>query len=72
VLITHRPALVQQVDKVLLLRDGAVELFGPREEVLKRLHPRRTAMVQPLRASVAAPTPSLAGNVRPLPAEQSV
>jgi ATP-binding cassette subfamily C protein/ATP-binding cassette subfamily C protein EexD len=39
VLVSHRPALVQAVDKVLLLRDGAVELFGPRIEVLKRLMP---------------------------------
>ena len=29
--------MVQGVDKVLLMRDGAVEAFGPRAEVLKRL-----------------------------------
>jgi ATP-binding cassette subfamily C protein/ATP-binding cassette subfamily C protein EexD len=37
VLVSHRPTLVQGVDKVLLMRDGAVEAFGPRQEVLKRL-----------------------------------
>lgn len=37
VLVSHRPTLVQGVDKVLLLRDGAIEAFGPRTEVLKRL-----------------------------------
>jgi ABC-type protease/lipase transport system fused ATPase/permease subunit len=37
VLVSHRPALVNQVDKVLVLRDGAVETFGPRAEILKRL-----------------------------------
>jgi len=37
VLVSHRPTLVQGVDKVLLLREGAAELFGPRAEVLKRL-----------------------------------
>jgi ATP-binding cassette subfamily C protein/ATP-binding cassette subfamily C protein EexD len=37
VLVSHRPTLVQGVDKVLLIRDGAVEAFGPRAEVLKRL-----------------------------------
>jgi ATP-binding cassette subfamily C protein/ATP-binding cassette subfamily C protein EexD len=37
VLVSHRPTLVQGVDKVLLMRDGAVEAFGPRAEVLKRL-----------------------------------
>lgn len=33
VLITHRPALLQQMDKVLILRDGAVQAFGPCNEV---------------------------------------
>ncbi|WP_431303654.1 type I secretion system permease/ATPase [Sediminicoccus sp. BL-A-41-H5] len=37
VLVSHRPALVQEVDKVLVMKDGAAELFGPRAEVLKRL-----------------------------------
>jgi PrtD family type I secretion system ABC transporter len=37
VLVSHRPTLVQGVDKVLLLKDGTLEMFGPRAEVLKRL-----------------------------------
>ncbi|MDW8314820.1 MAG: type I secretion system permease/ATPase [Rhodovarius sp.] len=37
VLVSHRPALVQGVDKVLVLKDGAIEMIGPRAEVLKRL-----------------------------------
>jgi ATP-binding cassette subfamily C protein/ATP-binding cassette subfamily C protein EexD len=37
ILVSHRPTLVQGVDKVLLLKDGAMEMFGPRAEVLKRL-----------------------------------
>ena len=37
VLVSHRPTLVQGVDKVLLLKEGAMEMFGPRAEVLKRL-----------------------------------
>ena len=44
VLVSHRPTLVQGVDKVLLLKDGAMEMFGPRAEVLKRLmNPPRPA-----------------------------
>jgi len=39
VLVSHRPVLVQAVDKILVLKDGAVEVFGPRAEVLKRLMP---------------------------------
>jgi ATP-binding cassette subfamily C protein/ATP-binding cassette subfamily C protein EexD len=45
VVVSHRTALVQGVDKVLVLREGAIELFGPRADVLKRLMgpPRPTA-----------------------------
>jgi ATP-binding cassette subfamily C protein/ATP-binding cassette subfamily C protein EexD len=46
VLVSHRPTLVQGVDKILLLKDGALEMFGPRVEVLKRLMtPARPAEV---------------------------
>lgn len=37
ILITHKMQLVQNVDKVLLMRDGLVEAFGPQQEVLGRL-----------------------------------
>jgi PrtD family type I secretion system ABC transporter len=39
VLITHRPSLLEHIDKVLVMRDGAMDAFGPREEVLKRVLP---------------------------------
>lgn len=37
VLISHRTPIFRTVDKVLLLRDGRVEMFGPRDQVLGRL-----------------------------------
>jgi PrtD family type I secretion system ABC transporter len=37
VLVAHRPSLLGAVDKVLVLREGAVEAFGPRAEVLSRV-----------------------------------
>jgi PrtD family type I secretion system ABC transporter len=37
VIIAHRPSLLRGVDKLLVLRDGAVDLFGPRAEVLARM-----------------------------------
>jgi hypothetical protein len=40
------------VDRVLLLRGGAVEAFGPRAEVLRRLAPPR-----PPRPAAVAPAP---------------
>src|SRR3954469_4929383 len=51
ILVSHRPTLVQGVDKVLLLKDGGLEMFGPRAEVLKRLMNPRPTEVQ------AAPSP---------------
>jgi ATP-binding cassette subfamily C protein/ATP-binding cassette subfamily C protein EexD len=56
ILVSHRPTLVQGVDKVLLMRDGAAEAFGPRAEVLKRLvqaQPGRPTEVVPARAAGA-------------------
>jgi len=37
IIISHRPATIGVVDKVLVLRDGVAELFGPRAEVMARL-----------------------------------
>lgn len=36
VIITHKPAIVSGVDKLLVLREGVVEMFGPREAVMQR------------------------------------
>ena len=43
VLVTHRPALLDQIDKVLVMREGAQEAFGPREEILAKVLPIRQA-----------------------------
>ncbi|MEQ8250004.1 MAG: type I secretion system permease/ATPase [Oceanibaculum nanhaiense] len=37
VVIAHRPSILSVVDKVLFLRDGLPEMFGPRADVLARL-----------------------------------
>jgi len=37
VIVGHRPSTLAQADKILLLKDGRVELFGPRDEVLQKL-----------------------------------
>ena len=39
VLVTHRPNVLNAVDKLLFLRDGVQHLFGPRDQVLKTLVP---------------------------------
>ncbi|WP_170608532.1 type I secretion system permease/ATPase [Ruegeria arenilitoris] len=37
VIVAHQPNLLRVADKVLVLRDGLVSKFGPRDEVLKSL-----------------------------------
>jgi ABC-type protease/lipase transport system fused ATPase/permease subunit len=37
VMITHKPAFVTTLDYLLVLREGRMELLGPRDEVLARL-----------------------------------
>ncbi|MBR0649599.1 type I secretion system permease/ATPase [Roseomonas terrae] len=53
VLVSHRPVLVQGVEKVLLMRDGAVEMFGPRAEVLKTI--MKPAQPTPIPAPAGRP-----------------
>ena len=36
IIIAHRPAAIRECDLLLMLQDGAVTAFGPREEVLRR------------------------------------
>jgi PrtD family type I secretion system ABC transporter len=38
VMVTHKPSLVATLDYLLLLREGRMELGGPREDVLARLN----------------------------------
>jgi len=37
IIVGHRPSTLAQANKILLLRDGRVDLFGPRDEVLQRM-----------------------------------
>jgi len=42
-LITHRTSILTVVDKLLLLVDGAVQLYGPRDQVLATIQQRQLA-----------------------------
>jgi ATP-binding cassette subfamily C protein/ATP-binding cassette subfamily C protein EexD len=52
VMISHRPNTFGVVDKLLVLKDGAVEAFGPRNDVIARL--TRLASVQPVASAPKA------------------
>lgn len=52
VVVSHRPALISSLDKVLVLRDGVVDLFASRDEFLRRL----TTAAPPAKARLVAAT----------------
>jgi ATP-binding cassette subfamily C protein EexD len=41
--ITHRPSILAEVDKLMVLRDGALVIFGPRVQVLLELQKAQQA-----------------------------
>ena len=41
ILISHKPSAFALADKLLVLRDGKVSMYGPREEVMAHLTPQR-------------------------------
>ncbi len=40
--VSHKLSILPAVDKMIVLRDGRVELYGPRDEVLSRVAPRQS------------------------------
>ncbi|VVT02274.1 Alkaline protease secretion ATP-binding protein AprD [Sphingomonas sp. EC-HK361] len=46
-IVSHKLGILPVVDRILVLRDGRVEMFGPREEVLPRIAPANVRRVVP-------------------------
>lgn len=59
VVITLRTTLLPAADKILLLRDGRIASFGPRDEVLAAL--RQANMMRPSPSAPAGRIPQVAG-----------
>lgn len=53
IVVAHRMGILGVVDKIMVMRDGRIETFGPRDEVLGRLKAIRPANPQPQRAAEA-------------------
>lgn len=51
IIVAHRPSAIAFVDKLLLLSDGEVRAFGPRDEILKQLAPKQ---VEPFKGNPSA------------------
>lgn len=63
VLVAHRPSMVSFVDKLLLMRDGQVEMFGPRDQVAENLQARSRSASRPI-SQEAKPQISAAASQR--------
>jgi ATP-binding cassette subfamily C protein len=47
VIIAHRAGVLARVDRLLMMRDGVVQLEGPREEVLEKMRATAGRPAQP-------------------------
>ncbi|MGK9168557.1 type I secretion system permease/ATPase [Inquilinus limosus] len=56
VIIGHRPSTLAHADKILVLKDGRAEIYGPRDAVLQRLRKASTVTTTPTTAPQAAPS----------------
>lgn len=45
ILIAHRMSMLPLVDRIMVVQDGRIALFGPRDEVLRKIAPVRPARV---------------------------
>jgi ATP-binding cassette subfamily C protein len=54
VVIAHRPSALLAVDKVLVMNNGRVQAFGPKDDVLKKTTRPAFPMLQPVRLMVTS------------------
>ncbi|HYC02713.1 MAG TPA: type I secretion system permease/ATPase [Azospirillaceae bacterium] len=58
IIIAHRPSVLAAVDRIVVLRDGQVQMFGPRQEVLSKfVRPVATPVQAPPQQAAQAPGP---------------
>ena len=55
IIIAHRPSVLAGVDKILVLRQGTNDMFGPRDEVLAKLGGTGATSSPPKRESPPPP-----------------
>jgi PrtD family type I secretion system ABC transporter len=49
VVVAHRPIGIEAVDQILVLRDGRMQAFGPKEQVLAQVLQQRVASPSPIK-----------------------
>jgi ATP-binding cassette subfamily C protein/ATP-binding cassette subfamily C protein EexD len=55
IVIAHRARVLMTVDRLLLLKDGRIEMIGPRDEVMARVLPQPQQQPQPQPAHMSTP-----------------
>jgi PrtD family type I secretion system ABC transporter len=60
VVITHRPSILHAADKMMMLRNGAIEMFGNRSQVMAQISPTAAVrkMANPAQVPKNAPAPA--------------
>ena len=43
IVIAHKPSLLTYADKIMVLRDGSMDMFGPKDAVMQKLAERAAA-----------------------------
>ncbi len=62
-IVGHRPSTLAQADKILLLREGVVQAFGPRNEVLEKMRQAAQEQTGDKKVVRAATAPDSANTV---------
>ena len=52
IVIAHRPSALAGVDQVLVMRDGQMQIIGPKEEIVNKLMRPQAPFAAPIRATV--------------------
>ena len=53
IVVTHRPAILASVDKMLVMSFGSTLAFGPRDEVIAKMRGNKLAVVSDKSGPVA-------------------
>ena len=57
-LITHRPSIAAKCDRILMLREGQIEMYGPAQDVLQKLAQGNAPARSQAAPQAAAPAPA--------------
>ena len=58
IVVAHRPNILAHMDKILVLKEGEVTMFGPRDEVLEAIRAPRIAVLAEVPRSTRPVDPS--------------